>query len=88
MIIKPGVVRKVEVALEKLYTVDRISKEEFILMNELKSRLVDAIDQIDRQLERITEDCTGEAHSNAFIDNCMICAPLWGKVLKERNRER
>lgn len=25
-------------------------------------------------------DCPGEAHSNAFIDNCSICAPRWGKV--------
>ena len=25
--------------------------------------------------------CTGEAHSNAFIDNCMICAPRWGQVM-------
>ncbi len=22
--------------------------------------------------------CGGEAHSNAFIDNCMVCAPNWG----------
>jgi hypothetical protein len=22
--------------------------------------------------------CTGEAHSNPFIDNCMCCAPRWG----------
>jgi len=22
--------------------------------------------------------CEGEAHSNAFIDNCMVCAPRWG----------
>lgn len=26
--------------------------------------------------------CTGEAHSNAFIDNCMVCAPRWGFVGK------
>ena len=26
------------------------------------------------------ERCTGEAHSNAFIDNCMVCAPRWGFV--------
>ena len=25
--------------------------------------------------------CTGEAHSNAFIDNCMICAPRWGEMM-------
>jgi hypothetical protein len=24
--------------------------------------------------------CTGEAHSNGHIDNCMICAPFWGRV--------
>jgi hypothetical protein len=22
--------------------------------------------------------CTGEAHSNPFIDNCGICMPRWG----------
>ncbi len=22
--------------------------------------------------------CEGEAHSNAHIDNCMHCAPMWG----------
>ncbi len=22
--------------------------------------------------------CTGEAHSNAYIDNCGVCAPRWG----------
>ena len=26
------------------------------------------------------ERCTGEAHSNAYVDHCGICAPLWGKV--------
>jgi hypothetical protein len=25
-------------------------------------------------------ECDGEAHSNPFIDNCYICAPLWGDV--------
>lgn len=22
--------------------------------------------------------CEGEAHSNPYIDNCMVCAPRWG----------
>lgn len=26
------------------------------------------------------ERCTGDAHSNAFIDNCGQCMPLWGTV--------
>lgn len=26
------------------------------------------------------ELCTGEAHSNAFIDNCGTCMPLWDVV--------
>ena len=28
------------------------------------------------------EVCTGEAHSNAFIDNCGVCMPRWGFVGK------
>lgn len=24
--------------------------------------------------------CPGEAHSNPYIDNCMICAPRWGEI--------
>jgi len=27
-----------------------------------------------------TKACTGAAHSNAHIDNCMECAPRWGIV--------
>jgi len=27
--------------------------------------------------------CTGEAHGNAFIDNCMVCMPRWGWVENE-----
>lgn len=23
-------------------------------------------------------ECEGEAHSNPYIDNCMMCAPRWG----------
>lgn len=26
------------------------------------------------------EKCTGEAHSNPHIDNCMVCTPRWGVV--------
>lgn len=26
------------------------------------------------------EPCPGEAHSNAYIDNCSHCAPNWGVV--------
>lgn len=26
------------------------------------------------------EHCGGEAHSNAFIDNCSRCSPRWGFV--------
>ena len=30
--------------------------------------------------------CHGEAHSNPFIDHCMLCAPRWGwcEVMIER----
>ncbi len=26
------------------------------------------------------QPCGGEAHSNAHIDNCSLCAPRWGFV--------
>lgn len=26
----------------------------------------------------IYNECNGDAHENAYIDNCMICAPRWG----------
>ncbi len=29
------------------------------------------------------EPCGGEAHSNAWIDNCSRCAPRWGYVGKK-----
>jgi hypothetical protein len=29
------------------------------------------------------EPCGGEAHSNAHIDNCSLCAPRWGFVGKK-----
>ena len=24
--------------------------------------------------------CTGAAHSNPHIDNCMVCLPYWGEI--------
>lgn len=30
---------------------------------------------------KLPEECHGEAHSNAYIDNCMVCAPEWGWIL-------
>ena len=26
------------------------------------------------------ETCTGEAHSNPYIDNCGVCMPEWGRI--------
>lgn len=28
--------------------------------------------------EVVMVKCTGEAHSNPYIDHCMICMPNWG----------
>jgi hypothetical protein len=37
----------------------------------------------DEQVEALTVPCTGEAHSNAYIDNCSVCmGVLWGRMLK------
>lgn len=32
--------------------------------------------------------CTGEAHSNPHIDNCMVCAPRWGQMEVRNPRYR
>lgn len=32
----------------------------------------------DQTHEVVMVDCPGEAHSNPFIDNCMVCMPNWG----------
>lgn len=38
----------------------------------------------DQELESITVPCYGEAHSNPYIDYCMICLGVrWGRILKE-----
>lgn len=39
--------------------------------------LGDVLDTVD--IPRL-EACTGEAHSNGYIDNCSLCAPRWGWV--------
>jgi hypothetical protein len=33
---------------------------------------------------RVTH-CTGEAHSNPWIDHCSVCMPRWGVVVKVLN---
>lgn len=28
------------------------------------------------------QECNGAAHSNPFIDHCMVCLPSWGKIYR------
>lgn len=30
--------------------------------------------------------CTGAAHSNPYIDNCLACAPMWGWILSDEGK--
>ncbi len=39
---------------------------------------------IDVAIETVTAPCPGEAHGNPYIDNCMVCAPRWGRIPNER----
>ena len=43
--------------------------------------LLDRVFTLAPRVEAGLVPCTGEAHSNAFIDNCMVCAPRWGEVM-------
>jgi len=42
------------------------------------------LSRVEGAIEAFLVPCNGEAHSNAFIDNCMCCAPRWGKVIGPR----
>ena len=37
--------------------------------------------------EGYLEKCTGEAHSNPWIDHCGVCAPRWGLVETEKAKQ-
>ena len=30
----------------------------------------------------LLEECHGEAHSNPYIDNCGVCMPRWGVIVR------
>jgi hypothetical protein len=35
------------------------------------------------QMAEFTEPCCGEAHSNPYIDHCMVCLGVqWGRMMK------
>jgi len=67
--------------IKKFDKTGKITQQDFLTLHSVK-------DRINFILQFIEAECKGEAHSNAFIDNCMVCAPLWGKVLKEEFREK
>lgn len=37
-------------------------------------------DRIAKAIDAVMVPCNGEAHSNPWIDNCMVCAPRWGAI--------
>jgi hypothetical protein len=46
-------------------------------------RLNKRLTELKKKAEEMTEPCDGEAHSNAFIDNCGSCMGIsWGRKLK------
>lgn len=42
-------------------------------------------EKIHAAFKELFNKCTGEAHSNAFIDHCGMCMPRWGRVI---NRDK
>lgn len=73
MNIKPGKLRTVQAALDKLHYHEPITRKEYHELCALHSELQDALNEIEDMRYRCEENCLGEAHSNAFIDNCMLC---------------
>ena len=48
-----------------------------LLANRISPEKIEEVLKDEFQIEPLTK-CTGEAHTNAFIDNCGMCAPRWG----------
>lgn len=74
--------KQVQETMNKIYRKERITNEEFIQFHEYLSDAKKNLLELEDLAPTVTEECGGEAHSNAYIDNCGRCAPLWGKVLK------
>ena len=43
--------------------------------------LASLFDMVDYYGLQVPRPCSGEAHGNPFIDNCMVCMPHWGTIL-------
>lgn len=43
--------------------------------------------QHDATHEVVMVECSGEAHSNPFIDHCMVCMPNWGSYPTAKPKE-
>jgi hypothetical protein len=55
------------------------------IIETVRLALAERVDPFNIELELIEKfgilpitKCNGEAHSNANIDHCMVCAPRWG----------
>lgn len=82
ILFKSKQLKEVQETMNKVYRKERITEKEFVAFHEHLDSLKRNLQELEDFAPKITKDCPGEAHSNAHIDNCMLCAPLWNKTLK------
>lgn len=64
-------------------TSSNYTKEDLGVMDDALLELNALKESIEWCMDNISEPCPGEAHSNAMIDNCMVClGGAWGRVVK------
>lgn len=88
MLIKQNRIREAHEALHDYYTEKKITEGQHRAIRNLRDTLASYVLELDRALETIEAPCSGDAHENPYIDNCMLCAPFWGVVLKSEYRKR
>lgn len=65
---------------------ERVPRERVRMTPALTRKARDArVGEVIRHRGRIYRvvECAGEAHRNLYIDNCLDCAPLWGRYLEQ-----
>lgn len=63
-----------------LMSLDAWSRDSKTDRGDILAQLFDLVNRFDLQ---VPHPCSGEAHSNPYIDNCGVCMPHWGSVHRD-----
>lgn len=70
--------KKQREALAAYRETGKVSKAQYETIVSYRDALAAELDAITCVTEVLSTPCNGQAHSNAHIDHCSLCAPQWG----------